>query len=172
MEDSPISDAALEEHANRVNKAFRIVRKRAPRDVQKRVRQALEQVYAIVQEGTEVQAATRLRLARTLEDLMAELRGRSIFVPQLYQGGRLGLVWFWDPIKIKTTVDPAAINDHFQRYEERIDRSERRVHWFLERCGMQSEEPPAKKPWEVPYAAFEEVHELIWGRVDRAEPPQ
>ncbi len=167
MTASPISDEALEEQANRVNKAYRLVRKRAPKDVARRVREALGRVYAIAQDGEEPGPGGRLALARLLEQLHAELRGRSIFVPQLYLGGRLGVVWFWDPIKIKGTVDPAALNAHFRRYEERLDRSERRVHWFLERCGLAVAEPPQRKPWEGPYASFEEVHELIWGKVSR-----
>ena len=48
---------------------------------------------------------------------------------------------------------------------ERIDRAERRTHWFLVRAGLDVNPPPKLKPWEEAYGGFDAYRELIWGRV-------
>ncbi len=163
---SPISDAALEGSAERVASLFRRVRTRAPKAVARRVRQALDRTYGIVQSG-EKAVPRRLRLARELEKLELELRGRDLDVIQFYSGGRLAIVRLYDPVRIRETVNHASCLEHVRRYEERVDRAQRRLHWFYVRAGLNVEPPPPPKPWQLPYAAFEEVHELIWGRVRR-----
>lgn len=163
---SPISDENLEAAAERVAQLFRQVRGRAPREVAKHVRRTLGGVYAVVQGGN-VSVPLRVRLARELERLEMELKGRDADVVQFYSNGRLAIVRLYDPIRIQETVNHASCLEHIRRYEERVDRAQRRLHWFYLRAGMNVEPPPARKPWELPYAAFEEVHELIWGRVRR-----
>ena len=163
---SPISDSGLEEAAELVSTLFRRVKARAPKEVAKRVRATLERVFSVVR-NEEANIHTRLLLARELERLEFELRGRDIEVVQFYSGGRLALVRVYEPIRIHETVNHASCLAHVRRYEERVDRAQRRLHWFYLRAGMDVEPPPPPKPWELPYAAFEEVHEFIWGRVRR-----
>ena len=164
--ESPISDHALEELDARVASAFKLVRARAPRDVQREVRETLETVYAVV-EGAERDVAQRLSLARELERLDAELRGRVAFVPYFYAGGRLAVVRAYDPIRITEAVDDRWVCEHLRRYGERIDRADRRLRWFQQRCGLDVDDGPKRPAWELPYANFEEYHELVWGRVTR-----
>ncbi len=169
-DDSPIGDARLEADAAAVAQALRRVRRRAPRAVRQAVRAALEEVFRVVHEGGGDPAA-RLRLARRLEELSAELRGTTAFVQDLYSGGRLGVIRHQEPIKIRGAVDHARIQRQFVRYEERARRAEARLRWFLERAG-EKEEAPKAKPWEQPYAHMDEYHELLWGRVRRGTPPR
>jgi hypothetical protein len=166
MPPSPISDEALEASAERVSEFFRRVRSRAPADVARRVRRTLEEVFSAVQRG-EDNIHRRLTLARSLEGLESELQGRDADVVQFYSGGRLAIIRLYDPIRIRETIDHATCLEHVRRYEERVDRAQRRMHWFYQRAGLEVKPPPPPKPWELPYAAFEEVHELIWGKVRR-----
>lgn len=163
---SPISDVSLEAAAEKVAQLFRHVRGRAPREVSRRVRQTLDRVYALVH-GRDPSVSLRLKLARDMERLELELKGRDADVVQFYSGGRLAIVRLYDPIRIQETINHASCLEHVRRYEERVDRAQRRLHWFYLRVGMDVEPPPPPKPWELPYAALAEVHELIWGRVPR-----
>ena len=163
---SPISHESLEAAAERVAQLFRQVRGRAPTAVAKRVRHTLDNVYTAVR-GSDSSVSLRVRLARELERLELELKGRDADMVQFYSDGRLAIVKLYDPIRIQETVNHASCLEHVRRYEERVDRAQRRLHWFYLRSGMDVEPPPPPKPWELPYAAFEEVHELIWGRVRR-----
>ena len=163
---SPISDDALEASAERVATLFRRVRARAPREVARRVRETLERVFAAVH-GAEETVNRRLRLARELEAIELELQGRDGNIVQFYSGGHLAVVRLYEPIRIRETVNHASCLEHVRRYEERVDRAQRRLHWFYTRAGLVVDPPPPPKPWELPYAAFEEVHELIWGKVRR-----
>ena len=163
---SPISDPGLEAAAERVAGLFRRVRTRAPKEVARRVRQTLECVYSTVRDE-ESSVHKRLLLARELERLEYELRGRDAEAVQFYSEGRLALVRLYEPIRIRETVNHASCLEHVRRYEERVDRAQRRLHWFYLRAGLDVDPPPPPKPWELPYASFEEVHEFIWGRVRR-----
>ena len=166
MASSPIADDALEASAERISTLFRRVRRRAPKEVARRVRKTLEAIFTIVQAG-DTSVVQRLRLARELERLELELQGRDPSLVQFSQDGRLALVRLYNPIRIRETVNHASCLEHVRRYEERVDRAQRRLHWFYRRAGLDVEPPPPPKPWELPYANFEEVHELIWGRVRR-----
>ena len=66
---SPIDDTALEAVAADVAQRLRVVHKRAPREIRRRVRETLEAVFRAVEEGAEI--AQRLTLARRLESLSA-----------------------------------------------------------------------------------------------------
>ena len=166
MAPSPIADEVLEASAERIATLFRRVRRRAPKEVARRVRETLEATFTVVQEGSG-NVHKRLRLARELERLEFELQGRDPGIVQFYRDGRLALVRLYDPIRIRETVNHATCLEHVRRYEERVDRAQRRLHWFYRRAGLDVEPPPPPKPWELPYASFEEVHELIWGKVRR-----
>jgi hypothetical protein len=172
---SPIADEALEEAADLVSKALRVVRQRAPVEVRRRVREVLARVFDVVHgetEDTQADVAARVALARELELLGGELRGRTIFVPTFYEGGRLAILHAWDPIKIRGSIDDRRVLAHLRRYQGRVMKAERRLHWFMRRCGITppSELAPELKPWERPYAEFEENHELLWGRLNRSDP--
>ena len=168
-DDSPIADSRLDADATSVAEALRRVRKRAPLAVRQAVRAVLAEVFRVVHEGAG-DHTDRLRLARRLEELSAELRGTTAFVQDLYEGGRLGVIRHQEPIKIRGAVDHARIQRQFVRYEERARRAEARLRWFLARAG-EEDEPPAAKPWEQPYANMDEYHELLWGRVQRNRTP-
>lgn len=169
MPDSPIADASLEALAERVARSYRIVRKRAPEEVRRRVHQCLDEVYRVARGGA-ADVVARVALARELESLVAGLRGREAFAPHFYCEGRLAIVRVMEPVRIRETIDDRSVRAHLRRYEERIERSERRMRWFFERAGLEVDPPPARPSWEQPYAAFEEYHELIWGKVDRRPP--
>lgn len=162
--ESPISNSALEQAAAEVADFWRLVQKRAPREVNKRVRQVMESVFQVVNAEEDV-LADRLRLARELEVIAAELRGRKPFVPQFYRDGRLAVVWAWDPIKIRGAVDHVRIQQQFERYLARADKNVERLNYFLGRAGLDVLKKADKKPWEQAYAAFEEYREFLWGRV-------
>ncbi|PKN53884.1 MAG: hypothetical protein CVU56_29485 [Deltaproteobacteria bacterium HGW-Deltaproteobacteria-14] len=162
--DSPISNVALEQAAAEVATFWRLVQKRAPREVNRRVREVMEAVYRVVNAAEDV-LADRVRLARELETISAELRGRRPFVPQFYRDGRLAVVWAWDPIKIRGAVDHVRIHQQFERYLARADRNVERLNYFLGRAGLDVGEKAEKKPWEQAYATMEEYREFLWGRV-------
>ncbi|MDP6943971.1 MAG: hypothetical protein QF464_07465, partial [Myxococcota bacterium] len=152
--------------AEQVATLFRRVRRRAPKDVARRVRLTLERVFSVVSTA-DGNIHQRLNLAKRLEALEFELQGRDAGVVQFYCNGRLAIIRLYNPIRIRETVNHASCLEHVRRYEERVDRAQRRLHWFYERAGLTVEPPPPLKPWELPYAAFEEVHELIWGKIRR-----
>ncbi len=159
--ESPISDAGLEQAAARVAEALRRVRKRAPKEVTRAVREALEAVFAVV-EGGQRAPAPRVALLRRLEALDGELHARDIFVPQFYEGARLAVVRRYDPIRIRFVVDEGAARAHIDRYVGRIARQERRLRYFYERAGLQVDPVPELRPWEQPYAAMEVDREFLW----------
>lgn len=169
--DSPVSDAALEEAASEVATFWRLVQKRAPREVNRRVRRVMESIYRVVN-SDDATLRDRLRLARELEAIAAELRGRKPFVAQFYRDGRLAVVWAYDPIKIRGAVDHLRISRTFERYLARADKAYERLDYFLERAGLDVSPKVAKKPWEQAYASMEEYRELLWGSVRRPQQQQ
>ena len=166
---TPISNEALESMAERISRAFRLVRKRAPKEVQREVRELLEAVFAVA-ESEEPNVLLRIQLARKLEALLANLRGSEAFVPYFYQAGRLAVVRVFEPVRIRECVDDQRVREHLRRYEERVVRAESRLRWFLIRCGFEVDPKPERPAWEQPYANFEEYHELVWGQIHRGPP--
>ena len=156
---SPISVSSLRAAAQEIQRRFKSIAARAPLPVRLEV-EAVMRGVADLESGCE--RAVRLRLARRLERLNDELRGRSCFDTSFYAGGRLGLIRLYEPVTVRGAVDTKRIEVHLRRYEERLDRSERRLIWLYRRAGLQVGEAPSVKPWERPYATFEEVHELVW----------
>ena len=166
MESSPISDSALERAAGQVAALLRPVRNRAPIEVRRRVQAILEAVYKAVQ-SDDASVAGRVRLARDLESLQDELRGRESFFTDFYSHGRLAIVRAWETVRIRGSLDWARVDQHFDRYESRLIRMERRLNWFFERAGLEVEEPKSSHPLDQPYAEFDEYHEFLWGRARR-----
>ncbi len=164
---SPIANDALERAARRIAAAWRVVQKRAPRDVNRRVRACLERVYRVANApGGNVRE--RVALARLLEQIDAELHARSAFDATFYREGRLGVIRAWDPIRIRGAVDHVAIEERFDRYVSRAERAIERLNYFLERAGVEREQEQDIKPWDRPYASMDEYRELLWGRISRA----
>ncbi|MCC6623107.1 MAG: hypothetical protein IT385_17750 [Deltaproteobacteria bacterium] len=170
--DSPIADAALAAARDDLAKVWKRIARRAPDDVRVRVEAALARVEATL--GTDAPARERIELARTLEELGGELRGRRVFVPDFYTGGRLALVRAWDPITIHGAIDHLRVERFFERYLKRAEQAFERLDYFFTRAGLLQPKDKAKKPaWEQPYAQFEQYRELIWGRTKKpaSKPP-
>ncbi|MFT7580420.1 MAG: hypothetical protein ACI9MR_002091 [Myxococcota bacterium] len=170
--ESPISNEALEFSASDVSKLWKRVRGRAPREVNRRVRAALEQVFALVN-ADELQLPARLRVTHELDALSHELHGRAPFDPQFYRNGKLAIVTAYDPIRIRGAVDHVAIEQRFDRYLSSAERAHARLSYFLERAGVLLEEKKTtgQRPWEQPYGKFEAYREFLWGRVSRNNVP-
>ena len=166
--ESPISDAALTRARDDLQKIWKRIVARAPEDVRARVDGALTQAEAIIGHA-EARLADRLALARALEELGAEVRGRRVFEPTFYTGGKLGLITAWDPIIIQGAIDNLRVEQFFERYMRRAELAFERLEYFMTRAGLLQPKERAKKPaWEQPYAQFEQYHELIWGRTKKA----
>jgi len=164
-----LSNEALEEAAASISSLWKVVRRRAPKDVNQRVIGTLERVYALAQEGADALPGERHRLSRALDDLAAELRGQRPFDPQFYRDGRLAIMRAWDPIKIRGAVDHRRIERQFERYLRRAEESYARLRYFLERAGLEVEPEEERElaPWDRPYASIDNYRELLWGRIQR-----
>jgi len=168
---SPISDESLETVADRVSRRFKAARKALGKPERKRVRAALQTVYELVQardpeETWPRHRYRRLELSREMEKLQYLLLGSEPFVPDFYAGGKLAIVRAFEPVKIRESIDPARIERHFIRFEERAEKAIRRLDWFLERCGLEREnddEDDIVPPWEQPYGKIDNYRELLWG---------
>lgn len=164
---SPIANATLEAAAAAIASLWKRIEKRAPPEVRARV----EALLATAADVTTRDAAVRDRvdLARALEDMAAELRGRKPWEPTFYRDGRLAVVRAQDPIKIQGAVDNVRLEAFFERYVRRAEAAFERLEYFFSRAGiLKPEDKKPKKPWEQPYLAFDTYRELIWGKVAKA----
>lgn len=175
--DSPISNDSLEVVAALVSRRFKAVRKRVPKDVRQRALGLLADLYTMVHtapgaERWPVARRKRLEMARDLENLAAELLGTTAFAPDFYADGRLAIIRAFDPIRIEGSIQPAKVEAHFIRYEERARRALARLDWFLKRCGVEPDEPDADDipPWQRPYGRLDAYKELLWGTPRRKVP--
>ena len=159
VSDSPVSDHAINELVKRVERAWRLVASRAPAEIRERVLTTLEEAGHM---DAESQLAQRVRWVRQLETLEDELRGRDPSARLLYEGGRLGMIHVWDPVRIRETIDDRRVRTHLIRYQQRAQRAMRRLHWFYERAGLEVEPPPDRPVWEQPYYSFMESREFLW----------
>ena len=162
----PLSNVTLEHDANAIAKIFRVVKKKAPQDVQRTVRTLLAEVHAVVN-STETPTSKRLELAKRLESLLAELRGRSSVQMDFYRDGRLGIIIAYDPIIIRECINDLWVTEHIRRFEERARRGMARLNYFFERCGLKTEEEPEVKPWNRPYYHIQEDTEFLWRKKPR-----
>lgn len=172
--DHPTSDASLEVAKGDLAKVWKRISKRAPDEVRARVEAALTRVEAIIGKA-DARQSERLEIARLLEELGGELRGRRIFVPSFYTEGRLAVMRAWDPILIQGAIDHLRVEQFFDRYLKRAEQAFERLDYFFGRAGLLQPKDKAKKPaWEQPYAQFEQYRELIWGRTKKptaSKPP-
>jgi hypothetical protein len=167
---NPISKASLAVAGSAVASLWKRIERRAPPAVRGRVEQALATAAELEErQGT---VSERLVLAKELEDLAAELRGRRPWEPTFYRDGRLAIVRAQDPIKIQGAVDQVRIEVFFERYVRRAEQAFERLEYFLSRAGVigPPEKKVEKKPWEQPYIGFDQVRELLWGKVGRNAP--
>ena len=111
----------------------------------------------------------RIALVRRLERLDDNFRGRPTDGCLLYSHGMLGVIRVWEPIRIRECIDHRRVSAHIKRYESRAHRAFTRLNWFLARCGIEVEEAPELKPWELPYADLQESREFLWGRIRRGQ---
>lgn len=167
--DPLISHAALDKGAAALSALWRIVQTRAPRDVRRRVREVLEQIFAVTGGHRDADLRELVALSRQIDDLGSELRGQPPFEPQFYQGGKLAVISVYDPILIRGAVNHRRIEESFDRYLSRAERAFKRLDYFLERAGLDVEKKTDLKPWERPYARFDNFRELLWGRVQRID---
>ena len=159
MEESPLSPERLAKAASSVRAAWRLVASRAPAEVLTRV-EAVLAAYENLEEG-EASVTERLTVARKLEALDNELRGRTMGSGGFYEDERLGLVRRMEPVSIVETIDDERVQEHLDRYESRAQRAMDRLDWFLERAGVEKEEPGEVPAWEQPYAAFDDAKEHV-----------
>ncbi len=169
-DESPISNYSLELVAQRVSRRYKAARKALSRSEQRRVRTALGSVYEVANsshsgDAWPVRRRIRLELSKELEELAFMLLGSTPFVPDFYADGRLAIVRAWEPVRIRESIDPAWVEQHFTRYEQRAERALRRLNWFLERCGVEpdKDEDEESAPWNQPYQKIDNYRELLWG---------
>jgi hypothetical protein len=167
--DNPIAPAALAAAAAKVSKLWKRIETRAPAELGQRVEDMLATVEAI--DPREAPVAERLELAKALEDLSAELRGRAPWEATFYCDGRLAVIRAQDPIKIRTSVDHGRLEAFYERYVRRADAAFERLDYFLKRAGvLGSEDGGQRKPWDQPYLSFDHYRELLWGKVVKNSP--
>lgn len=166
MQDGPLADVCLERAETTLRRHLRLGGQRIPAGLRKRVEDALDTIADELGAKTPG-IARRITLIHDLEDLDNTLRGREAFTVQFYRDGLLGVIRVIDPIRIRECIDYRRVASHIQRYESRAHRAIERLNWFLERCGLDAEELPELRPWELPYAHLEQSREFLWGRIKR-----
>jgi len=168
--DSPISQLALAAAAAAIASLWKRIEKRAPESVRAHVQATLAHAEEIAQREAPVKE--RVELAKALEDLGAELRGRRPWEPTFYRDGRLAIVRAQDPIKIRGAVDHVRLEAFYERYVRRAEVAFERLEWFLSRAGVLAPEDKKteRKPWEMPYINFDQYREMLWGKVAKNAP--
>lgn len=170
-EDSPIGKAVLAAATTSLANLWKRIEKRAPVEMRLKVEQVLRDAEDIATRDASVR--DRVKLAKGLEDLAAELRGRRPWEPTFYKDGRLGVTRAQDPITIKGAVDQLRLEAFYERYVQRAERAFERLEYFFRRSGILTEEEAKKgerKPWDQPYLNFDSYRELIWGKVAKTGP--
>lgn len=157
----PLSDAAFTDQLGQIAKIWRIVSKRAPASVTAAIDAAVSRAEEAIESGND-EVALRLEIAHELEGLLAELRGRGATFSGFYGDGKLGIIRFYDPIRIRECINYPWVNAHMERLESRARRGQARLDYFFERCGLIVEEKPELKPWQEPYYGMQESTEFLW----------
>jgi len=168
--DSPISQLAIAAAATSIASLWKRIEKRAPEAVREHVQATLAHAEEIA--GREATVKERLTLAKALEDLGAELRGRRPWEPTFYRDGRLAVTRAQDPIKIRGAVDHVRIEAFWERYVRRAEQAFERLEWFFGRAGLLAPEDKKteRKPWDQPYINFDQYREMLWGKVAKNAP--
>lgn len=168
--ESPISQLALAAAAASIASLWKRIEKRAPEAVRAHVTATLAHAEELAQREATVKE--RLELAKTLEDLGAELRGRRPWEPTFYRDGRLAVVRAQDPITIRGAVDHVRLEAFWERYVRRAEQAFERLEWFFARVGVLSpeEKKTERKPWDQPYINFDQYREMLWGKVAKNAP--
>ncbi len=170
-DESPIGREVLAAATTAICNLWKRIEKRAPPAVREKVEATL--LMAADLASREASVKERLLLAKTLEDLGAELRGRRPWEPTFYKDGRLAVVRAQDPIKIKGAVDHLRLEQFYERYVHRAERAFERLEYFFKKAGILSpeeEKKAARKPWDQPYLNFDSYRELIWGKIAKTGP--
>lgn len=170
-DDSPIGRTVLGTATVALGNLWKRIEKRAPPEMRTKVEQVLLDAADLA--SREGSVKERVKLAKALEDLGAELRGRRPWEPTFYKDGRLGVMRAQDPIKIKGAVDQLRLEAFYERYVHRAERAFERLEYFFKRSGILTEEEAKKaerKPWDQPYLNFDSYRELIWGKVAKTGP--
>ncbi len=168
--DSPIAPAAIERGLVSLSNLWKRIEKRAPPAVRERVEAIVARAAELA--SREASVRERLELAKGIEDLGAELRGRRPWEPTFYRDGRLAVVRAQDPITIRGAVDHVRLEAFYERYVRRADAAFERLEYFFSRVGLLApdDKKVERKPWEMPYINFDSYRELLWGKVAKNAP--
>jgi hypothetical protein len=164
--ESPVSDEGLARAILAIEKIWKRVGKRAPDAIRVHVEALLASAGAIVA-GSETPVAERLRIARALDDALAEVHGRPPWTPHFYGPGELAFIKIWETVKIQGSIDKARAEAIYERYYRRAEEAYQRMLWFFERCGIDVSEEKKKPAWDEAYASLDTGREILWGRVRR-----
>ena len=163
--ESPVSNEGLSLAAQAIEKIWKRVAKRAPDAIRLHIEALLASAGAVIA-GAEATVAERLRIARSLDDALAEVHGRPPWTPHFYGPGELAFIKIWETVTIQGSIDKARAEATYERYYRRAEQAYQRMLWFFERCGIDVSEEK-KKPWDQAYAELDAGRELLWGRVRR-----
>ena len=168
--DSPISMLAIGAGAASIASLWKRIEKRAPEAVRAHVLATFERAEELALRESTVKE--RLDLAKTLEDLAAELRGRRPWEPTFYRDGRLAIVRAQDPIRIRGAVDHVRLEAFYERYVRRAEAAFERLEYFFSRAGIlhPDDKKVERKPWEQPYLNFDQYREMLWGKIAKNAP--
>lgn len=164
--ESPVSNEGLVRAIEAIEKIWKRVAKRAPDAIRVHIEAVLASAAAVVA-GEEATVAERLKIARALDDGLAEVHGRAPWTPHFYGPGELAFIKIWQTVTIQGSIDKARAEATFERYYRRAEEAYQRMLWFFERCGMDVSAEKKKPAWEGAYASLGEDREFLWGRVRR-----
>jgi hypothetical protein len=166
MTDGPLANERLEHARKTLMRHLRLGAKRIPETLRLEAEAVLSDLASELGQSP-WNVRIRIALVRRLEHLDDSFRGRPTEACQLYSHGVLGVIRVWEPVRIRECIDYRRVSEHIKRYESRAHRAFGRLNWFFARCGIEVEEPPELKPWELPYAHLQESREFLWGRIRR-----
>ncbi len=164
--ESPVSNEGLARATLAIEKIWKRVGKRAPDAIRVHV-EALRVSAGAIVAGHEAPIAERLRIARALDDALAEVHGRAPWTPHFYGPGELAFIKIWETVTIQGSIDKARAEAIYERYYRRAEEAYQRMLWFFERCGIDVSEEKKKPAWEDAYASLDAGREFLWGRVRR-----
>jgi hypothetical protein len=168
MGSGPLANESLERAQKTLARHLRLGGSRIPEELRLEAETLLAETKSELSRN-EANRRKRVQLVHRLEDVDNKLRGRPAQTYQLYSNGMLGVIEVWEPVRIRECIDYRRVSEHIERYEARAHRAIERLNWFLARCGIEVEEAPKLKPWEMPYSHLGESREFLWGRIRRGQ---